>query len=789
MSVLKKTVVSHATESDKHEKPPWETVMGHIGLCGDYCPFCHALEGISFDNRIEGDSVKRKLSNEQASSVDEEAAGADKEAKWACVICQVYSLLTFHLAVTTATISVLYWTPAAQTWVFTVENHWLLFTAASILYSAIVAASFSQVLRFKMKIMPILSIPLALGEGYISNFAMRQVIQKEEKQVELQLLSACFNQSQCSSRFVSLWVDLTKKVVYLSIATIMIILSGILSTLMHVFTDNYVAYVGFAAVCIILTLMVITLIPIYTKHGALLDVGFTFDKDGRTRYFSDLANGTMQENGRQLQVAASWQSESVMERNQNASNKFSLLLGRRSCAELYIMVEELRIEYDHNPPVYFPGKSLKGRLVIVMSKACNVDSVKMFCLGEAFTRKVEARNRTSIGKFVLNAYSAKEQFFHFSTELVSPDVSSTANGKVDKLFLQQPGEHSFPFEFHLPPDCPQSFESNSGSIRYCCIAEIYRHEDNEKEAIKKITKRLFTILNGIDLNTHAQQESFSSEMQFSDPSHHHFVCRLQVPNVRVVPGEYVSTKLKVIHVGKKERVKEIVAQLVQKASYVGYKVETKEPTFWEERKVLLQNATRQKPDEKNGTTTTLRWDAVQIPPTAPTIDCGCSLLRVRYEMLYHVTMAKNQQQTFVIPIVVGVVPPRKRWPLFMSNRFVDGTSEERRQIIEPLINNYDDMRKSTISKNEGCIVHFYSFPFRPGAAHSGSRCSKRTRTEPSAGTYILQTSHDSLFPAYGWQNRGKTKPNNGRSVQSTLAQSSKHTSVYHRRVSLKKLLV
>ncbi|KHJ43475.1 hypothetical protein D918_06384 [Trichuris suis] len=132
----------HATESDKHEKPPWETVMGHIGLCGDYCPFCHALEGISFDNRIEGDSVKRKLSNEQASSVDEEAAGADKEAKWACVICQ---------------------------------------------------SSCSNMGIHGRK-------PLAPLHGS---------------------------------------VDLTKKVVYLSIATIMIILSGILSTLMHVFTDNY----------------------------------------------------------------------------------------------------------------------------------------------------------------------------------------------------------------------------------------------------------------------------------------------------------------------------------------------------------------------------------------------------------------------------------------------------------------------------------------------------------------------------------------------------------------------
>uniref|UniRef100_A0A5S6QYY6 Arrestin_C domain-containing protein n=1 Tax=Trichuris muris TaxID=70415 RepID=A0A5S6QYY6_TRIMR len=357
------------------------------------------------------------------------------------------------------------------------------------------------------------------------------------------------------------------------------------------------------------------------------------------------------------------------------------------------MIEELRIEYDHSPPIYFPGKSLKGRLVIVMSKPCCVDAVQMFCLGEAFTRKVEAKNKISIGKFVLNAYSAREQFFHLFTELVSPDSSPMANGKVDKLFLQQPGEHSFPFEFCLPADCPQSFESNSGSIRYCCTAEVHRREADvgDDGSVKKVTKRLFTILNGIDLNVQARQESFCSEIQFSDRSCRHFICRLQVPNVRVVPGEYVSTKLKVIHVGKKEQVKEIVAQFVQKTTYVGYKTETKEPTFWEERRVLLQNETKQKPDEKNGTTTTLQWDAVQVPPTAPTIDCGCSLVRVHYEMLYHVITAKNQQQTFVVPLVVGIVPPRKRWPLFLANRNVDQTSEARRQVIEPLLNNYEDM--------------------------------------------------------------------------------------------------
>uniref|UniRef100_A0A5S6QXY4 Transmembrane protein n=1 Tax=Trichuris muris TaxID=70415 RepID=A0A5S6QXY4_TRIMR len=239
------------TASKKDAKPPWETVIGHTGMCGDYCPFCYALEGVDSDGRLEADTVKRNVSSEQSSSTEEDTLSADKEAQWACVICQVYSLFAFHLAITTAVTSVLYWLPTSQTWIFATENHWLLFSAASLLYSIIVAASFSQFLRLQAKTTTALLVPLALGEGYVTAFAM-SIFQPVTVLISTCLLIGIYLLFTLYS-FQSK-VDVTKKIVYLSVATIMIIFSGILATFMRVFTDNYIAYVGFSTICIILTL-------------------------------------------------------------------------------------------------------------------------------------------------------------------------------------------------------------------------------------------------------------------------------------------------------------------------------------------------------------------------------------------------------------------------------------------------------------------------------------------------------------------------------------------------------
>ena len=57
------------------------------------------------------------------------------------------------------------------------------------------------------------------------------------------------------------------------------------------------------------------------------------------------------------------------------------------------------------------------------------------------------------------------------------------------------GEYTFDFECKLPQELPSSFEGRHGQVRYLARACIER---NWKSNV--VTKKAFTILNGLDLN-------------------------------------------------------------------------------------------------------------------------------------------------------------------------------------------------------------------------------------------------------------------------------------------------
>ena len=66
---------------------------------------------------------------------------------------------------------------------------------------------------------------------------------------------------------------------------------------------------------------------------------------------------------------------------------------------------------------------------------------------------------------------------------------------MDKDPVLAAGEYTFDFECKLPQELPSSFEGRHGQVRYLARACIER---NWKSNV--VTKKAFTILNGLDLN-------------------------------------------------------------------------------------------------------------------------------------------------------------------------------------------------------------------------------------------------------------------------------------------------
>ncbi|KRY84057.1 Arrestin domain-containing protein 3 [Trichinella pseudospiralis] len=386
------------------------------------------------------------------------------------------------------------------------------------------------------------------------------------------------------------------------------------------------------------------------------------------------------------------------------------------------MAQSLRIEYFHNPPAYFSGKKVSGNVILYLSNELSIDSLRIICHGLAFTRKAESKC-TGIKKqrLTYSVFTDNEEYFHLDQTLLQKNKNFT---NVNSSFLDA-GVHKFPFEFHLPADCPNSFESKYGSIRYYCKALL-----KKDDSVLLMDKQLFTLLNGIDLNISIEAESVNSTSYSTELVHskgkHAVICRLQLSNTKFVPGEMVRCKFHIWHASKKDKPNVTCVQLMQNIVCRGKNPKSKEVKQWEERKLLLQNERTEKKDCKTGTFINCDWDALEIPATIPTVDRKmCNIVQIHYELLFQVSIDKIPYTT-AVPITIGLVPVKSRFCFFKSSLNSQRNScsnIECMKILEPLISHYNALRKKSKAPNSFTILKLVSLSAVPVVGHQLC-CSK-----------------------------------------------------------------
>ena len=123
---------------------------------------------------------------------------------------------------------------------------------------------------------------------------------------------------------------------------------------------------------------------------------------------------------------------------------------------------------------------IKGQLVINLSSPINFQKIKIELVGSGTVKWTEERGTRSRNNYRIITYSNQETYVKKETVL--------HNGPS----LPQ-GIHYLPFSFQLPPNMPNSFESDIGQVWYsedwCGIRNIERDIGQVRYSVKAIIDR------------------------------------------------------------------------------------------------------------------------------------------------------------------------------------------------------------------------------------------------------------------------------------------------------------
>ncbi|XP_048738023.1 arrestin domain-containing protein 3-like isoform X1 [Ostrea edulis] len=317
-------------------------------------------------------------------------------------------------------------------------------------------------------------------------------------------------------------------------------------------------------------------------------------------------------------------------------------------------LDKFDIVFKNSDGVCVSGNPLYGTVVLELSGKLKLHDILLRFHGYASVCWIE-RHSSGHGK------NKKAVAKHFSSEEIYFDHTVNIYGHVGKEVQTLPsGSHSIPFEFHLPADCPTSYEGSIGRVRYYVSARIRKLYE-----IEHTTMKLFTVINHLDVNNDLRLQ------QSADANNEIMLCclccksgpisaTLFLETIGFVPGEGIP-----IHVEIENRSgRKISAASVTLLMVVRYNTSKKSKTH------TNKVASACKTEWNAGKSGVWTGERLIIPSVPPSYLFGCDIIDISYvlELKVH-----PSGPSFTLPVKMEVVIGTKPLKNSVSNFSYSGS--------------------------------------------------------------------------------------------------------------------
>lgn len=303
---------------------------------------------------------------------------------------------------------------------------------------------------------------------------------------------------------------------------------------------------------------------------------------------------------------------------------------------------EIHLEHDIDEQYqYGPGELMRGTVFLSSEDPVRVKAILVQIKGEA---TVSWPSEEPTGDM-------------FSTSETYMDVTITVFGTDDGTDLSTidltSGDHSYPFEYALPPGLPSSFIGKYGGVTYIIKATL--KEDRPGGLGTVITTEPFLVLRPMDIASNRDLHQRRTVVASRRTSGLSIMCclfgktvgRFSVAKTGALPGDNVMIDADVSN-DASQPIKSIHAAVVLVSTFQAKKL-TRSNT-----QVVVKKADNVEVEYG----ASYKWTSVRLalPNYIPEsrLD-GCDMIDVAYEVRFRLEMADGSDVTAAIPITVGTM--------------------------------------------------------------------------------------------------------------------------------------
>ncbi|KAL5273515.1 hypothetical protein ACFFRR_000324 [Megaselia abdita] len=298
------------------------------------------------------------------------------------------------------------------------------------------------------------------------------------------------------------------------------------------------------------------------------------------------------------------------------------------------MVKSCEVEFAGNPSkTVFSGQKVNGRVSIVVDEPKAVKKIKLQIHGYA---------HVTFKQFD-SSYFDTVDYIDTTSNLIEPKPGE------DQLTLGA-GTHTFDFQFEIPPNCPSSYESYDGQVRYLMKVTIVR-----PIIFNQIRNIGFTVINSLNLNNCTLDMSLpllcntEKSMWFGLSKRNIVKVSGKVTKSGFVPGEKIPIEITINNKSTMD-ITEIVADLVLKSKCTTRKSFR---TQYRHKTVATTKSTELKGVKGN----IFVQMNLEIPPIPSSTNGNCEILDLSYFVDAVIKFSGPHRSSVVnFPLLIGTIP-------------------------------------------------------------------------------------------------------------------------------------